>query len=71
MILAGDVGGTKMHLALYNFEAGKLKPVRDEKVPAQSLRRWRRWWSSFLARGTGADCGGVLWVSGAGAGWKV
>ena len=30
MILAGDVGGTKVHLALYNFEAGKLKPVRDE-----------------------------------------
>jgi glucokinase len=34
MILAGDVGGTKVHLALYNFEGGKLKPVRDEKFPA-------------------------------------
>jgi len=34
MILAGDVGGTKVHLALYNFEGGRLKPVRDEKVPA-------------------------------------
>ena len=34
MILAGDVGGTKVHLALYNFEAGKLKPVRDQKFPA-------------------------------------
>jgi glucokinase len=37
MILAGDVGGTKVHLALYNFEAGRLKPFRDEKVPAQEL----------------------------------
>lgn len=34
MILAGDVGGTKVHLALYSFEGGKLKPVRDEKFPA-------------------------------------
>jgi glucokinase len=34
MILAGDVGGTKVHLALYNFEAGRLKPVRDHKFPA-------------------------------------
>jgi glucokinase len=34
MILAGDVGGTKVHLALYNFVGGKLAPVRDEKFPA-------------------------------------
>src|SRR5579875_923570 len=34
MILAGDVGGTKVHLALYNFVAGTLSPVRDEKFPA-------------------------------------
>ncbi len=34
MILAGDVGGTKVHLALYSFEGGRLKPVRDQKYPA-------------------------------------
>src|SRR6202012_1469229 len=34
MILAGDVGGTKGHLALYNFAAGRLAPVRDQKFPA-------------------------------------
>ncbi len=34
MILAGDVGGTKVHLALYGFEGGVLKPVRDHKFPA-------------------------------------
>lgn len=34
MILAGDVGGTKVHLALYNFVNGRLSPVRDEKFPA-------------------------------------
>lgn len=34
MILAGDVGGTKVHLALYSFEQGQLKPRRDQKFPA-------------------------------------
>ena len=34
MILAGDVGGTKVHLALYNFEGGLLHWVRDQKFPA-------------------------------------
>jgi glucokinase len=34
MILAGDVGGTKVHLALYNFSGGQLTPVRDHKFPA-------------------------------------
>ncbi len=34
MILAGDVGGTKVHLALYSFDSGALKPVRDHKFPA-------------------------------------
>ncbi len=35
MILAGDVGGTKVHLALYGFDKGKLAHIRDEKFPAQ------------------------------------
>lgn len=37
MILAGDVGGTKVHLALYGFEHGKLVHVRDEKYPAHEF----------------------------------
>lgn len=35
MILAGDVGGTKVHLALYGFDHGRLSHVRDEKFPAR------------------------------------
>src|ERR1700761_6586630 len=35
MILAGDVGGTKVHLALYGFEQGELTHVREERFPAQ------------------------------------
>jgi len=37
MILAGDVGGTKVHLALYNFAGGRLVPVRDHKFPASGF----------------------------------
>jgi glucokinase len=34
MILAGDVGGTKVHLALYSFESGRLRSVREQRFPA-------------------------------------
>jgi glucokinase len=36
MILAGDVGGTKVDLALYSFEKGQLKPVTEKKYHAPS-----------------------------------
>ncbi len=35
MILAGDVGGTKVHLSLYAFDDGRLQHVIDEKFPAR------------------------------------
>lgn len=35
MILAGDVGGTKVHLALYDFVDGKLKVAHDQRYPAK------------------------------------
>ncbi|HKD61492.1 MAG TPA: glucokinase [Terracidiphilus sp.] len=35
MILAGDVGGTKVHLALYDFTDGKLNDRRDKQFPAK------------------------------------
>jgi glucokinase len=35
MILAGDVGGTKVHLALYDFIDGKLTYTRDHQYPAK------------------------------------
>jgi glucokinase len=35
MILAGDVGGTKVDLALYDFVNGKLKPTRDKVYKAK------------------------------------
>jgi glucokinase len=35
MILAGDVGGTKVDLGLYDFIDGKLKNTRDKRYPAK------------------------------------
>jgi glucokinase len=35
MILAGDVGGTKVHLALFDFFNGKLTHTRDRRFPAK------------------------------------
>jgi glucokinase len=35
MILAGDVGGTKVHLALFDFTDGNLKHARDKIYPAK------------------------------------
>ena len=35
MILAGDVGGTKVHLALFDFSNGNLTHLRDQIYPAK------------------------------------
>jgi glucokinase len=53
MILAGDVGGTKVHLALYSFEGGRLKPERDEKVPATEFATLDAVVKNFLKPGEG------------------
>jgi glucokinase len=49
MILAGDVGGTKVHLALYNFDQGKLVPMRDQKFPATEFACFDDVVKAFLA----------------------
>jgi glucokinase len=49
MILAGDVGGTKVHLALYEFENGELSHVRDERFPAQEYTGLEAIAKKFLA----------------------
>jgi len=49
MILAGDVGGTKVHLALYDFTEGKLHAIRDKKFPAYEFRSLDAVVNEFLA----------------------
>ena len=51
MILAGDVGGTKVHLALYNFEGGRLKALRDQKFPAADFGKLEDVVHRFLGDG--------------------
>jgi len=51
MILAGDVGGTKVHLALYDFDHGQLSYIRDEKFPATEYSGLGEVVTKFLADG--------------------
>ena len=60
MILAGDVGGTKVHLALYDFINGKLKYSRDERYPAKEYTGLEEIVKEFLsADKVTAACFGV------------
>ena len=60
MILAGDVGGTKVHLALYDFVDGRLTHTRDEKFPAKQYDGLERIVREFLgADRVTAACFGV------------
>jgi len=60
MILAGDVGGTKVHLALYDFVDGKLECSRDERFPAKNYAGLEEIVKEFLGAGkVTAACFGV------------
>ena len=49
MILAGDVGGTKVVLALYIFDHGRLNHVREEIFPAKEYGGLEEVARKFLA----------------------
>ncbi len=51
MILAGDVGGTKVHLALYSFEGGRLRSLREHRYPAHGFAGLAEVVRAFLAVG--------------------
>ena len=60
MILAGDVGGTKVHLGLYDFTEGKLKCTRDTQYPAKEYSGLEEIVKEFLGADTvSAACFGV------------
>lgn len=48
MILAGDVGGTKVHLAVCTFEEGRLLIQFDKKYPAKEYKTLRDIVDTFL-----------------------
>ena len=49
MILAGDVGGTKVHLALCTFDEGRLRIVRDRKFAATEFATLKDVVDKFLS----------------------
>jgi len=60
MILAGDVGGTKVHLALYDFVDGKLKVAHDQRYPAKEYSGLEEIVKEFLGgKKVSAACFGV------------
>jgi glucokinase len=60
MILAGDVGGTKVHLALYDFTGGSLTHKREERYPAKDYSGLEEIVREFLAADTvSSACFGV------------
>ena len=60
MILAGDVGGTKVHLALYDFTEGKLTRARDKQYPAKDYSGLEEIVKEFLGTDrVSAACFGV------------
>ena len=60
MILAGDVGGTKVYLALYDFVDGKLHHNREERYPAREHSGLEEIVKKFLGNETvTAACFGV------------
>src|SRR5579862_9799247 len=60
MILAGDVGGTKVHLALYDSTDGKLIYTREERFPAREYSGLEAIVKEFLGAGqVSAACFGV------------
>ena len=60
MILAGDVGGTKVHLALYDFIDGKLKHTRDKQYLAKDYSGLEEIVKEFLSADKAtAACFGV------------
>jgi glucokinase len=53
MILAGDVGGTKVHLALYEFANGTLRSLREQKFPAHEFSSLEEVVAKFLTQDDG------------------
>ena len=54
MILAGDVGGTKVHLSLYEFAGGRLRSLREQKYPANNFPSLDEVVKHFLDGGGGS-----------------
>ena len=69
MILAGDVGGTKVHLALFDFTDGNLKHTRDKQFPAKEYSGLEEIVKEFVL--TDKVTSACFRRAGPGAGWAA
>lgn len=53
MILAGDIGGTKVNLGLFEVGAGRLQPVREGTYPSHNYARLQDLVKEFLTSAGG------------------
>lgn len=62
--LAGDIGGTKTHLALYEEEQGKLVCVKEKKFPSQKYPNLRLIVKEFLTEASEEISKGCFGIAG-------
>ncbi len=55
MILAGDIGGTKINLALYDWEKGRVDPIREDTVWTADYESFEEVLTEFLEEPAGAE----------------
>ena len=65
MILAGDVGGTKVHLGLYTFDGGQLHCLREKKFPAADFAALELVVQEFLSASGAQEAASVKDISAA------
>ena len=62
--LAGDIGGTKTHLALFKEEKGKVFCVKEQKFPSQEYPNLKLIVKEFLKEGTETISKGCFGIAG-------
>lgn len=64
IILAGDIGGTKSNLSLFQFEEGELKPLKEKSYPTQEFSSFEEVFELFYTSGLPAIDAICLGVAG-------
>lgn len=59
MILAGDVGGTKAHLALFDFTSGRLHMLREHKFASRDFSNLEDVVNAFIRQDNAGDAHGI------------
>jgi glucokinase len=60
MILAGDIGGTKINLALYDWDKGRVDPIREDTVWTADYESFEEVLTEFLEEQPESDSDEIL-----------